>query len=52
MLLIALALVAQSAPAPLPMTIEMRQDAITDRISAWATLRDGDNRLVIGCERP
>ena len=50
MLLMALALAVQALP-PLPMTVETHQDAITDRVSAFATLRDGDNRLVVGCDR-
>ena len=50
MFLIAFALAAPALP-PQPMTVAIVQDAITDRISAYATLRDGDSRLVIGCDR-
>ena len=50
MFLMALALAAPALP-PQPMTVQTFQDAITDRISAHATLRDGDSRLVIGCDR-
>ncbi|HET9428806.1 MAG TPA: hypothetical protein VFO69_10650 [Allosphingosinicella sp.] len=50
MFLIAFALAAPALP-PQPMTVETFQDAITDRISAYATLRDGDSRLVVGCDR-
>jgi hypothetical protein len=50
MFLMALALAAQDLP-PQPMTVEVNQDPITDRISAFATLRDGDARLVVGCDK-
>ena len=50
MFLMALALAAPALP-PQPMTVEVHQDAITDRVSAYATLREGDNRLVVGCDR-
>lgn len=50
MFLVALALAAQALP-PQPMTVDSFQDAITDRISAYATIRDGDARLVVGCDR-
>lgn len=32
-----------------PMTAEVMTDAITDRVSATATLRSGDYRLEVGC---
>ena len=50
MFLMALALAAPTLP-PQPMTVEIHQDAITDRVSAFATLREGDDRLVVGCDR-
>jgi hypothetical protein len=48
MFVMALALAASVLP-PQPMAVETYQDAITDRISAAAILRDGDSRLVVGC---
>jgi hypothetical protein len=33
-----------------PMTVEIVRDAITDRVSATATLRSGDDRLEVGCD--
>jgi hypothetical protein len=50
MYLMALALAAQDLP-PQPMNVETFQDAITDKVSAFATLRDGDARLVVGCDK-
>ncbi|MGZ8997720.1 MAG: hypothetical protein ACXW2T_02585 [Allosphingosinicella sp.] len=50
MFLLALALAATTLP-PSPMTVERFQDAITDRASAQAVLREGGSRLVVGCEQ-
>lgn len=48
-MLIALTLTALPVPAR-PMTAEITRDAITDRVSATATLRADRDRLVIGCD--
>ena len=50
MFFVALALAVPALP-PQPMTVETFRDAITDRISAYATLRGDDSRLVVGCDR-
>ena len=47
--LIALALQAVQPPAR-PMEFEVIRDPITDEIRAYATLRDGGERLVVSCE--
>jgi hypothetical protein len=57
MFLIALALAAplaaaQPEPAPQPMTVEIVRDAITDRLSATATLRANGERIEIRCRAP
>ena len=49
MFLMALILAAQALP-PEPMKVEVFRDAITDKVSAFASLRDGDARLVVGCD--
>jgi len=48
MFLMALALAAQALPQQ-PMTVDVIRDPITDEISAFATLRSGDAKLVVGC---
>lgn len=48
-MLIALSLAALPVPAR-PMTAEISRDAITDRVSATATLRADRDRLVVGCD--
>lgn len=45
----ALALAALLAASE-PMTSEVTYDRLTDRVSATATLRSGDDRLEVGCE--
>jgi hypothetical protein len=57
MFLIALAVAApiaavQPEPAPQPMTVEVVRDAITDRLSATATLRANGERIEIRCRAP
>jgi hypothetical protein len=42
-------LLAASLAAGEPMTAEIVRDRLTDRVSATATLRAGDDRLDIGC---
>lgn len=49
MLLMTLALVAVEPP-PRPMAVEIVRDAITDAVRSFAVLRDGGNRLVVGCD--
>ena len=49
MFLMALALEALQPPAR-PMEVEVIRDPITDEIRAFATLRDGGERLVVSCE--
>ena len=48
-MLLALALAAAQPPAE-PMTAEVVRDALTDRVTATATLRADYDRLVIGCD--
>ena len=48
MLLVALALLAVDPPVR-PMEVEVVRDAITDEVRAFATVRDGGNRLVVSC---
>lgn len=52
MLLAALALAAAEPPAPppRPMQVEVVRDAITDRVSASATLIDRGQTLVVACD--
>ena len=52
MLLAALALVTAEPPAPppRPMQVEVVRDAITDRVSASATLVDRGRTLVVACD--
>jgi len=52
MLLTALALVAAEPPAPppRPMQVEVVRDAITDRVTASATLVDRGRTLVVACD--
>ncbi len=50
MFLLALAVTVTPLP-PTPMTMESFQDAITDRVSAQAVIREGDTRLSVGCEQ-
>jgi hypothetical protein len=57
MFLIALAVAAplaaaQPEPAPQPMTVAVVRDAITDRLSATATLRANGERIEIRCRAP
>jgi hypothetical protein len=53
MFLIALTLAAPLAAAqPEPMTVEVVRDAITDRLSATATLRANGERIEIRCREP
>jgi len=53
MFLIALALAAaQPEPAPQPMTVDVVRDAISDRLSATATLRANGERIEIRCREP
>jgi hypothetical protein len=57
MFLIALTLAAplaaaQSESAPQPMTVEVVRDAITDRLSATATLRANGERIELRCREP
>lgn len=47
--LIALA-VGVADPPPRPMSVEVIRDAITDAVRAFATVRDGRNRLVVACD--
>jgi hypothetical protein len=47
MTLLALTLAAMSLGEP--MTVEVNRDRLTDRVSAVATLRSGDDRLDVGC---
>jgi hypothetical protein len=55
MFLTVMAVAAQALTPPVfpppPMTVETHRDSITDRVSAYATLRQGDDRLVVGCDR-
>lgn len=48
MLFMALALSAIEPP-PRPMEVEVVRDPITDEIRAYATVREGGNRLVVSC---
>ncbi len=52
MLLAALAFAAAEPPAPppRPMEVEVVRDAITDRVSASATLRDRGRTLIVACD--
>ena len=53
MFLIALALAAPlAAVQPEPMTVEIVRDAITDRLSATATLRANGERIELRCHAP
>ncbi|HEX8641899.1 MAG TPA: hypothetical protein VF704_12205 [Allosphingosinicella sp.] len=49
MLLTALTLLAAQLP-PQPMTVTVGRDLINDRVRYSATLLQGGNRLVVGCE--
>src|SRR4051812_37509382 len=49
MFFMALALAA-ILPPPQPMAIEVVRDPINDGVRAFATLRDGGDRLVVSCE--
>jgi len=51
MISIALALAAQAVP-PQPMTVVVAHDAITDRLSATATMRGEGERIEIRCRAP
>ncbi|HYN47204.1 MAG TPA: hypothetical protein VES64_10980 [Allosphingosinicella sp.] len=51
MLFAALALAAVEAPPPRPITVEVVRDAITDSVSASATLLDAGQRLTLSCDR-
>jgi hypothetical protein len=42
----------QAEPVPEPMTVEIVRDAITDRLSATATLRANGERIEIRCRAP
>ena len=43
---------SRAEPAPQPMTVEVVRDAITDRLSATATLRAGGERIELRCRAP
>jgi len=48
MFLMALALIATDPP-PRPAAVEVVRDLITDEVRAYATVRDGGDRLVVSC---
>lgn len=51
MLAISLLAAALAAPAlPAPMSVEVVTDVITDRVRAYATIRNEGDRLVISCD--
>ena len=37
-------------PVPQPMVVEVVRDAMTDQVRAFATLRQGGDRLVVSCD--
>lgn len=47
---VALASAAIETPPPRPMSVEVARDTISDRVSATATLRDGQQRLTLSCD--
>jgi hypothetical protein len=49
MFLMALTMVAVEPP-PRPMEVEMVRDPITDHVRAYATIREGGDRLVVSCD--